>query len=323
MKRIKRKYPIGPQMIPDQGVHFRIWAPDHRKVSLVIENENQSNHLIEMKNERNGYFSLFTAKAHEGTYYSFKLSKASKTYPDPASRYQPFGPLGTSCIVEETYAWTDQKWKGVETQGHIIYEMHIGTFTQEGTFAAAQKELLRLKKLGITLIEIMPVAEFIGNYGWGYDGVNLFAPYHLYGEPHQLKAFINNAHHLKMGVILDVVYNHLGTEGNTLLQYSKDYITKRRTEWGNAINFDREEVREYFLSNVHYWLEEFHFDGLRIDATHAFISPFNFLKEISKEIKKKGKKLTIGENEPQNTNLLKSLQEGGDAGSFHKISLTF
>src|SRR5262249_52085879 len=153
----------------------------------------------------------------------------------------------------------------------IAYEMHIGTFTQEGTFEAATRELPELADLGITLIEMLPVNEFPGHFGWGYDGVNLFAPTHLYGPPKSLKAFIDQAHSLGIGVILDVVYNHLGPEGNQMISFAKDYLSdKFSTDWGQAINFDSPQSREFFLTNAMYWIQEYHFDGLRIDATPWF-----------------------------------------------------
>lgn len=244
-------------------------------------------------------------------------SKANHWYPDPASRSQPLGPGGPSCVVEASYPWTDKKWKGVTSKGHVVYEMHVGTFTEEGTFEAAQKELPRLQELGITLIEILPIAEFPGHFGWGYDGVNLFAPSHLYCSPKELKAFINKAHFLGIGVILDVVYNHLGPEGNHLLQFSRGYLNlKINTDWGSSVNFDIPETREFFLTNARYWIEEYHFDGLRIDATPSIHSttPVHILEELSRTIKSAGGKrntIVIGENEPQNTKLLLPYDEGG------------
>lgn len=314
--KIKRKFPIGAEIIPNLGVHFRIWAPDHKKVELVIEKGGAQRLFVKMKSEKNGYFSVLTDKAKEGTHYSFKLSNSQRTFPDPASRYQPFGPMGSSSVINPHFPWKDKQWRGVGTQGHVIYELHIGTFTEEGTFASATKEIPRLKELGITLIEMMPVADFIGHFGWGYDGVNHFAPSHLYGKPNDLKEFINQAHLNGMGVILDVVYNHLGPEGNSITQFSKDYLSEEyKTDWGKAINFDHPESRNYFLTNADYWIEEFHFDGLRIDATPLFFSStsMHILEDLSRVVKKKRKRKTIiiGENEPQNTKLLRSYREGG------------
>lgn len=216
-----------------------------------------------------------------------------------------------------TYPWTDQDWPGVTVQGQVIYELHIGTFTEKGTFNAAMEELPRLARLGITLIEIMPINEFPGNFGWGYDGVILFSPTHLYGTPDEVKAFVNKAHSLGMGVILDVVYNHLGPEDNIMIEFSKDYLSKKfKTNWGKAINFDHPQSREFFLINAEYWIQEFHFDGLRVDATPCFFSTTktHILADLTKVIKEAGgkrKTLVIGENEPQNIQLIRAYQEGG------------
>lgn len=317
MPSFKRKYPIGAELIDSTGVHFRVWAPDHKKVDLVLENVEEEPLFLPMKKEKNGYFSLFTKKAKEGTLYRYRLSNSSSFYSDPASRYQPQGPMGSSCVINPAFPWTDKQWKGVTPLGHVVYEMHIGTFTQAGTLEAATKELSYLADLGITLIELMPLNDFPGHFGWGYDGVNLFAPAHLYGTPKDVKTFINKAHQLGMGVILDVVYNHLGPEGNQMIQFAKEYLTdKYSTDWGKPINFDCKESREYFLINASYWIQEFHFDGLRVDATPWFFSstPTHILQELTQVIKKAGgrrKTLAVGENEPQDTNLLRSYEEGG------------
>lgn len=311
----KRKYPIGAEILRE-GVHFRVWAPDHKNVDLVIEDDPESPSSIPMKKEKNGYFSLMTKKAHSGSLYRFRLSQ-KELCADPASRFQPIGPNGPSLVVDPRFHWTDKQWKGVNPYNQIVYEMHVGSFTEEGTFEAAKKELPYLADLGITLIEIMPVADFPGHFGWGYDGVNLFAPAHLYGEPKNLKAFINKAHELGVGIVLDVVYNHLGPEGNQLVLYSKDYLNEKfETNWGKAINFDNPFSRDFFLTNAAYWIEEYHFDGLRFDATPCFFSstPTHILKEFTQVVKRAGgkrKTLCIGENETQDTKLLRSYQKGG------------
>lgn len=312
---LKRNYPIGAEVFP-KGVHFRVWAPDHKKVDLAIEDDPSAPFYLPMKKEKNGFFSLMTDKACEGTLYRYRLS-GSLLCADPASRYQPLGPASPSCVINPQFNWTDRGWKGIHPQNQITYEMHIGTFTKEGTFESAAKELLYLADLGITLIEIMPIGDFPGHFGWGYDGVNLFAPSHLYGEPHQLKTFVNKAHKLGIGVVLDVVYNHLGPEHNELIHFSREYLSDIfETDWGKAINFDSPYSREFFLTNAAYWIEEFHFDGLRIDATPAFFSstPLHILQELTQVVKKAGgkrKTIVIGENESQDTNLLRSYQEGG------------
>lgn len=311
---LKRKYPIGAEIFPE-GTHFRVWAPDHKKMELVIE-DKEPNLYIPMKKEAKGFFSVLTKEAGEGTLYRYLLS-GSQLCADPASRFQPLGPMGPSCVINPHFKWTDKKWKGIEPHSHVAYELHIGTFTELGTFEAARKQLPYLEELGITLIEIMPLADFPGHFGWGYDGVNLFAPCRLYGKPDELKEFINDAHARGIGVILDVVYNHLGPDGNQLVNFAQEYLSsKYSTDWGQAINFDSRYSREFFLTNAKYWIEEYHFDGLRIDATPLIFSStrIHILQELTQVIKEAGgkrKTIAIGENEPQDTKLLRNHLEGG------------
>jgi maltooligosyltrehalose trehalohydrolase len=312
-----RRYPIGAEIIPQQGVHFRVWAPDHKEVTLVLENHPGKSSSFPMKPEKSGYFSLLVPDAKKGTLYRFKLGRSKQLMTDPASRFQPMGINGPSCVVDTKHHWTDQKWPGLQMKQQILYEIHIGTFTQEGTFKAAMKQLKELASLGITTLEIMPINEFPGKFGWGYDGTHLFAPTHLYGTPSDVKAFINKAHALGLGVILDVVYNHLGPEGSHMLHFSKDYLNKKlHTDWGKPVNFDSSPVREFFLANVRYWIEEYHFDGLRVDATPWFFSstPVHILADLTKTAKEAaGKKdiIVIGENEPQDAKLLRPYKKGG------------
>ena len=308
---MKRRYPVGAEY-SKKGVHFRVWASDHSKVKLIL---NESKQTIEMEKEKDGYFSAFMPRLEKGALYRYQLG--SESYPDPASRYQPFGVEGDSAVIDPTFPWTDENWPGVSIENQVIYEMHIGTFTQEGTFLAATNKLEYLAKLGITVIEIMPVNEFPGEFGWGYDGIHLFAPYHNYGTPFELKTFIDKAHQLRLAVILDVVYNHFGPSGNSIFKFSKKYLnTQQTTEWGDAINFDDPFVREFFLTNGRYWIEEFHFDGLRVDATPWFFCDLkpHVLSDLSKTIKKakpRKKKILIGESEEQDVILLKPFKEGG------------
>lgn len=312
---MKRKYPIGAEF-SKKGVDFCVWAPDHRFLELVIETERKKPRHYKMSRNKEGYFSLFVEELPEKTLYRFKLPNGNLCA-DPASRFQPQGPNGPSMVINPEYYWKDKNWKGIDAKGHVAYEMHIGTFTQEGTYEAAAKELPELADLGITLIEILPLNEFPGHFGWGYDGVNLFAPTHLYGPPTSLKAFIDIAHSLKIGVVLDVVYNHLGPEGNQMISFAKEYLSEKfSSDWGQAINFDSIPSRQFFLTNAIYWIQEYHFDGLRIDATPWFFcsTPQHILQELSKVVKKAGKKrktIIIGENEPQDTNLLRPYHEGG------------
>ncbi|HEX2869047.1 MAG TPA: malto-oligosyltrehalose trehalohydrolase [Ignavibacteriales bacterium] len=317
-----RRLPIGAEVLKDGGVHFRIWAPKHKKAEIILQEEGFSKgRSYEMTPEDNGYFSALVDIAREGTLYRFRLDGNGDLHPDPASRYQPEGPHGPSQVIDaEKFRWSDSQWKGPEAKGQVIYEMHIGTFTREGTYLSAVKELKHLKETGITILEIMPLAEFQGNFGWGYDGVDLFAPEHIYGKPDDLRIFIDQAHREGLSVILDVVYNHLGPDGNYLMEFSDDYFTdKYKNEWGEAINFDGENAkgaREFFITNARYWIEEFHFDGLRLDATQQMFdeSTPHILAEITKAVRKAGKErntFIVAENEPQESKLVKPLEEGG------------
>lgn len=313
--KAKRRYPIGAEF-SKAGVDFRVWASDHSEVTLILEDENKQ---VPLENEKNGYFNTFVPHLKKNAKYRFGLGSFCKNhlYPDPASRYQPFGVEGPSAVIDSSFPWTDDDWNGIQIEGQIIYELHIGTFTKEGTFSSAARQLSALADLGITVIEIMPLNEFPGRFGWGYDGTHLFSPYHEYGHPEELKAFINKAHQLKLGVILDVVYNHFGPQGNDFSQFSKDYLnSKKKTEWGDAINFDHPSSCEYFLTNARYWIEEFHFDGLRIDATPWFFCQTqpHILSQLSRVIEAanpKKKKIIIAESEKQDITLLRPYEEGG------------
>jgi maltooligosyltrehalose trehalohydrolase len=274
MSQAKRRYPIGAELIGENQTHFRVWAPKARNIHVVLQDgPDAKSRFFRLTVESGGYFSG-VANASSGTRYSFRVNQAENFYPDPASRFQPDGPHGSSCIVDPAqFRWTDANWPGLKLNGQIFYEMHIGTFTKEGTWRAAAEQLPELARIGITVIEMMPVAEFPGRFGWGYDGVDLFAPSHLYGTPDDLRAFLDRAHSLGFGVILDVVYNHFGPDGNYLGVYSDDYLKRGEGhEWGDVINFNGPNsgpVREFFIANGCYWIEEFHFDGFRFDATHA------------------------------------------------------
>lgn len=262
----QRNDPIGAEL-HDGGVHFRVWAPNCRRLSVVLNGEQH----YDLTDEGQGYFSGLISSATTWTRYKFQLDR-DELAPDPASHYQPEGPHGPSQVIDPAqFVWSDVNWKGLPLSELVIYELHIGTFTTEGTWRAAAKELKELADVGINCIEVMPVAEFPGSFGWGYDGVQLFAPTRIYGKPDDFRDFVNRAHGHGIAVILDVVYNHLGPDGNYLGKFAKSYFTDRyKTDWGAAINFDGEQsasVREFFLANVAYWIRDFHLDGLRLDAT--------------------------------------------------------
>lgn len=313
----KRIYPIGAEY-SEVGTDFRVWAPQSKKVTLVIEENGKIAHKLSLKKEKKGYFSLYVPKLPAGTLYRFKLGNSKQLLPDPASRYQPLGVKGPSCVVNRDYSWSDKEWKGITIDQQIIYELHLGTFTKEGTFKAAQEKLPYLLDLGITVIEIMPINEFPGHFGWGYDGVYLFAPYHFYGTPTDVKDFINKAHNLGIAVILDVVYNHFGPAENYFSEFSKNYYQEKKiTDWGKAINFDDPSSREYFITNAKYWIEEFHFDGFRVDATPQIFSETSphILKELTLSVRnsrpKHKKRIVIAENETQDVTLLHSYKKKG------------
>ena len=321
---IGRRFNVGAEVLPQRGVHFSVWAPRRSRVEVIIQGgrgAENGQRGFNLQAERAGYFSGLIETAGAGTLYRFRLDGGEKLYPDPASRFQPEGPHGPSQVIDpNAFEWTDHDWRGVEIAGQVIYEMHLGTFTREGTWEAARQELKELADLGISVVEIMPVADFSGRFGWGYDGVNLFAPTRLYGEPDDFRRFVDHAHRLGVGVILDVVYNHLGPDGNYLKEFSEDYFsTRHQTEWGEAINYDgenSEHVRDYFLANVTYWIEEFHLDGLRLDATQSIYddSEEHFLAAIVRRAREAARDRSIfivAENEPQHVKLIQSPERGG------------
>ena len=315
-----RRLPVGAEAQPG-GMHFRVWAPKRRRVEVVVEGGGARS-AFGLSEEGGGYFSGAVEGAGAGTLYRFRLDgDDGHLYPDPASRFQPDGPHGPSQVVDPSrFEWTDREWRGRPLAGQVIYEMHVGTFTREGTLAAAARELPALADLGVTVVEMMPVADFPGRFGWGYDGVNLFAPTRLYGTPDDLRRFVDESHRLGLAVILDVVYNHFGPDGNYLGQFSDDYTTSRYpNEWGDAINFDGENsapVREYFVGNAGYWVDEFHFDGLRIDATQQIFdsSPTHVLIEIGRRVREAARgrdTILVSENEPQQADLVRPVERGG------------
>src|SRR5437660_5608442 len=320
-----RRYPIGAELIGQNQTHFRIWAPKAQDVDLVLEESAQKDAkrtFHPLQREDDGYFSG-VANAAAGALYRFRVNKAEHFHPDPASRFQPHGPHGSSCIVDPTqFKWADSRWRGVKMKGQIIYEMHIGTFTKAGTWQAAAEQLAELARIGISVVEMMPIADFPGDFGWGYDGVDLFAPSHLYGTPEDLRSFIDRAHSLGLAVILDVVYNHFGPDGNYIRTFSEDYFTARyeKNDWGESINFDGPNsgpVREFFITNGRYWIEEFHFDGFRFDATQEVKDTsdeyiIGAIGRAAREAARPREIILIAENERQEAKLIRPRQKGGD-----------
>jgi maltooligosyltrehalose trehalohydrolase len=303
-----RRRPIGAEII-DSGVDFRVWALDRKNVSVVIDDR-----AIPLDREADGHFRGIVADAREGARYRFRLDDDDKLYPDPASRFQPDGPHGDSEVVDPAaYRWSDGAWTGVDKHHLVIYEMHIGTFTADGTWRAAIAYLGALRDIGINLLEVMPVHEFPGRFGWGYDGVDLWAPSHLYGRPDDFRAFVDAAHCLGLGVILDVVYNHFGPDGCYLRQFTKDYFTNKYVnDWGESINYDgdgSDGVRELVSENAAMWIDEFHLEGLRLDATQSIndASDEHVLALIARRARAaaNGRSIfLVAENEPQDVALI-------------------
>jgi maltooligosyltrehalose trehalohydrolase len=265
---------------------FTVWAPRAETVAVVIGNRK-----LPMNKEDGGWWARSIAEAGPGTDYRFSVNGGDPV-PDPRSQWQPKGVDGPSRLMDHSaFRWTDQKWQAKPLGSAVLYELHIGTFTREGTFRSAMERLDYLLELGITHLELMPVSEFSGRWGWGYDGVDLFAPHHGYGTPDDLKALVNACHEKGLGVLLDVVYNHFGPIGNYLGQFAPYLTEAYHTPWGAAVNLDRAgsfEARRFFADNAVMWLRDYHFDGLRLDAIHAFLdrSAMHFLEFLSCEVER-------------------------------------
>jgi len=267
--RRHHELPFGAESTGD-GVRFRLWAPSASAVSLQIE--DVASFAIPMVREEHGWFSLTTAAARPGTRYRYVVG--GKAVPDPASRHQPAGVHGPSEVVDPAeHVWSDLGWRGRRWEEIVFYELHVGTFSDTGDFAGAIRHLDHIRELGATAVEVMPIAEFPRGRNWGYDGVFLYAPASRYGGPEELKRFVEACHARGLAIFLDVVYNHFGPEGNYLASIAPEFFTERyHTPWGAALDFASRRgrpVREFFIHNALYWLEEFHFDGLRLDAVHA------------------------------------------------------
>ncbi len=313
-----RRLPIGAEPQPGGSTHFRVWAPDPQEITLVIDRGGRLED-VPMSREENGYYAASAPGATHGTRYWYRVD--GDLVADPASRFQPDGPFGPSQVVDPCqFTWREHGWRLPDPNHRVVYELHIGTFTPEGTWRAAMEKLPDLAALGITVLEVMPVSEFPGRFGWGYDGVFPYAPTRLYGAPDDFCAFIDRAHGLGLAVILDVVYNHLGPDGCVFARFSKKYFTDRfDNEWGEALNFDAQDAapaREYWCRNAGYWIDEFRLDGLRLDATQSIHdrSEEHILAEMSRHTHAaaRGRPLfLVAENEPQHVRLVRPLEEGG------------
>jgi malto-oligosyltrehalose trehalohydrolase len=286
--RRHHELPFGAEPTAD-GVRFRLWAPSASGVSLQIE--DVATLAIPMVREKDGWFSLTTAAARPGTRYRYSIG--GKSVPDPASRRQPAGVHGPSEVVDPTeHVWSDLGWCGRRWEELVFYEVHIGTFAESGDFAGVIRHLDHIQELGATALELMPIAEFPGRRNWGYDGVFLYAPASTYGAPEELKRLVEACHARGLAIFLDVVYNHFGPEGNYLPSIAPEFFTERhRTPWGAALDFSSQRgrpVRDFVIHNALYWLEEFHFDGLRLDAVHAIFdetSP-DIIDEIARSVRR-------------------------------------
>jgi maltooligosyltrehalose trehalohydrolase len=293
-------------------------ADSPRKVELVIQSGQRAGTYL-LQSAGQGVYEIFVSGARPGDRYGYRLD-GGMLRPDPASRYQPDGVHGTSEVIDAAaYAWHDTGWQGHNPGELILYELHVGTFTAEGTFDAARQRLPYLADLGVTTIELMPVADFAGRRNWGYDGVSLFAPSRAYGRPDDLRALVDEAHSLGLSVMLDVVYNHLGPEGAYVPEFNPQYLTDRHsTAWGAAVNLDHcgsEIVRRFIFDNARHWTREYHFDGLRLDATHALVDdgPVPFVAELASQVREEASwPITIHAEDHRNLGvMLHETQAGG------------
>lgn len=277
--------PLGATPLPGARCGFRVWAPLHDRLELVLDDGGVRDLGPA---DRRGYFAAVVDDVRPGVRYRYRLSGGAER-PDPASRHQPSGVDGPSEVVELEFAWGDDHWQGLRLADFVFYELHVGTFTPAGGFDGVAAELPRLRELGVTAIELMPVAQFPGGRNWGYDGVFPFAVQNTYGGPAALQRLVDACHAAGLAVVLDVVYNHLGPEGNYLAEFGPYFNSAYRTPWGDAVNFDAagsDEVRRYFVDNALSWLRDFHVDALRLDAVHAIMdrSARPFLRQLAEEV---------------------------------------
>ncbi|PSR16129.1 malto-oligosyltrehalose trehalohydrolase [filamentous cyanobacterium CCP3] len=313
---------VGAILQSNGQCRFTVWGPELDSVELELQSPKKE--TVAMQTSEDGYWSATVDNVAAGTQYFYRLNQSEDLRPDPASFYQPEGVHGPSAVVDlSRYQWNDDGWKNIPWQDYIIYEVHIGTFTKEGTFESAIAQLADLKALGITAIEILPVSQFPGERNWGYDGVFPYATQNSYGGPDGLKRLVDACHREGLAVILDVVYNHFGPEGNYTGCYGPYTTDKYSTPWGNAINFDdtwSDGVRQYCIQNALYWLREFHVDGLRLDAIHAIydFSAKHLLAELAEEVaelsEQLGKPLYVtAESDLNDTRIIRPADQGGFA----------
>ena len=309
---------IGAQLLENQRCRFRVWAPTARSVDVTII--GPKGRAAPLDRGADGYLAAELDDIPSGTLYRYRLDGALDR-PDPASRFQPQGVHGPTAVIDANFPWEDASWLGLPLPRYVIYELHVGTFTSAGTFDAIVAHLAELKGFGITAIELMPVAQFPGSRNWGYDGVLPYAVQDSYGGPQGLKRLVNACHKIGLAVILDVVYNHLGPEGNYLADFGPYFTERYRTPWGPALNFDgpdSDPVRRYFIDNALYWVCEFHIDALRLDAVHTILdhSPYTFLEQLADEVHQAARTLNrqillFPESAANDARLIRSREVGG------------
>jgi len=315
---VKETGRLGATYLGNGRCQFVVWAPVVSEVELHIVSPREL--TVPMDKDGQGYHQAVADGIKPGSQYFYRLD-GRKERPDPVSYFQPQGVHGPSQVVDSNFTWEDQGWSGLPLEEYIVYELHVGTFIPEGTFGAIITRLDELKDLGITAVELMPVAQFPGNRNWGYDGVYPFAVQDSYGGPEGLKNLVNTCHRKGLAVILDVVYNHLGPEGNYIADFGPYFTDRYKTPWGAALNFDgpySDQVRRFFIENAIYWLTDLHIDALRLDALHAIldISSYSFVEELSVEFheqvkQQKRKAYLIGESAANDARLIKSRELGG------------
>ncbi len=317
---LARVRPTSGATITPTGVTFRVWAPNARRSVAVVLEGRDARVELELEAESKGYWSGDIAGIGAGARYRYSLD-GGDPLPDPVSRFQPEGVHGPSKVVDPAaYVWQDSGWRGLSTSNLSIYELHVGTMTPEGTYAALSAQLPALRELGVAAIELMPLAESPGRWNWGYDGVAIWAPSHNYGTPDELRALVDLAHQHGLGVILDVVYNHFGPDGNYLRAYAADYFTDHHTTpWGDAINYDGEHnqpVRDFIIGNAVHWITEYHIDGLRLDAVHAILDDgsVHVITELAAAVRVAAaprSAVLFAEDERNDVSVMRSPLEGG------------
>ena len=309
---------LGGDYLGEGRCRFTVWAPFTHKVEVKFVSPKES--IVELKRDEQGYHQAVIEEVEPGSLYYYRLG-GDKERPDPASRFQPQSVHGPSQVVTPDFSWKDDCWFGLDLRDYIIYELHVGTFTPEGTFEAVIPHLQDLKNLGITAIELMPVAQFPGSRNWGYDGTYPFAVQNSYGGPDGLRQLVNGCHQVGLAVVLDVVYNHLGPEGNYLADFGPYFTDRYRGPWGNPLNFDgpySDEVRRFFIENALYWVREFHLDGLRIDAVHGILdfSAQPFLEQLALAVHEQAERLNrrvylMAESDLNDSRIVRSRELGG------------